>query len=247
MLVFNSNNNLPPLRKAKIAHSETYLKKSVTLGHAYNQPLPMPMRSDGMPDWDAPDLGAFVSFVLERGPLKGKVVILKRLPNGMYVIAEDKFHAKDDANREKDKSKLRKEESSEHQSYTDPAKELETSDNYGTVEKSRPFSKGEFQNQKKYQNPKGGLNAAGRAAAKRSGHNLKPPVLKAKSLSDMKRQYSFLSRMSGNPGPERDKDGKPTRLLLSLQVWGASSKADAKKKAAALKSKIESMEQKQKG
>jgi len=36
--------------------------------------------------------------------------------------------------------------------------------------------------------------------------------------------------MSGNPGPEY-KDGKPTRLLLSLRVWGASSKADAKAKA----------------
>ena len=32
------------------------------------------------------------------------------------------------------------------------------------------------------------------------------------------------------PGPEK-KDGKPTRLLLSLQAWGASSKADAKAKA----------------
>jgi hypothetical protein len=36
--------------------------------------------------------------------------------------------------------------------------------------------------------------------------------------------------MSGMPGPEY-KDGKPTRLLLSLRAWGASSKADAKAKA----------------
>jgi len=35
------------------------------------------------------------------------------------------------------------------------------------------------------------------------------------------------------PGPER-KNGKPTRLLLSLQAWGASSKADARRKAAAI-------------
>jgi hypothetical protein len=40
--------------------------------------------------------------------------------------------------------------------------------------------------------------------------------------------------MAGMPGPERDEKGKPTRLLLSLQAWGASSKADAKKKAAAI-------------
>jgi hypothetical protein len=40
--------------------------------------------------------------------------------------------------------------------------------------------------------------------------------------------------MGGMPGPERKPDGSPTRLLLSLQAWGASSKADAKKKAAAI-------------
>jgi hypothetical protein len=40
--------------------------------------------------------------------------------------------------------------------------------------------------------------------------------------------------MGGMPGPEYDKDGKPTRLLLSLRAWGASSKADAKKKAKAI-------------
>ena len=57
---------------------------------------------------------------------------------------------------------------------------------------------------KEGQNPKGGLNAKGRA--------------------------SFLARMGGNDGPEY-KDGKPTRLLLSLNAWGASSKADAKEKA----------------
>lgn len=102
--------------------------------------------------------------------------------------------------------------------------------------------KSEFVKKKEYENPKGGLNAAGRAAAKRSGHNLQPPVLKATSLKEMKRQYSFLSRMSGNPGPEYDKDGKPTRLLLSLKVWGANSKAAAKKKAAKLKKQIQKIE-----
>jgi hypothetical protein len=39
--------------------------------------------------------------------------------------------------------------------------------------------------------------------------------------------------MGNMPGPER-KDGKPTRLLKSLQAWGASSKADAKAKAKAI-------------
>jgi hypothetical protein len=40
--------------------------------------------------------------------------------------------------------------------------------------------------------------------------------------------------MGGAPGPERKPNGEPTRLLLSLNAWGASSKADAKKKAAAI-------------
>jgi hypothetical protein len=34
------------------------------------------------------------------------------------------------------------------------------------------------------------------------------------------RQISFISRMKGNDGPLRDKDGKQTRKLLSLKVWG---------------------------
>jgi hypothetical protein len=37
--------------------------------------------------------------------------------------------------------------------------------------------------------------------------------------------------MGNMPGPEM-KGGEPTRLLLSLKAWGASSKADAKAKAA---------------
>ena len=58
------------------------------------------------------------------------------------------------------------------------------------------------------QNPKGGLNAKGRRA-------------------------SFLARMGNMPGPEY-KNGEPTRLLLSLRAWGASSKADARSKAKAI-------------
>ena len=78
-------------------------------------------------------------------------------------------------------------------------------------------------------NPKGGLNARGRASARRQGMNLKAPV----KSGDNPRRASFLARMGGMRGPERDAKGKPTRLLLSLRAWGASSKADAKRKAAA--------------
>ena len=83
---------------------------------------------------------------------------------------------------------------------------------------------------KEGQNPKGGLNAKGRASAKAEGSNLKPPV----KGGDNPRRASFLARMGNMPGPERKPNGEPTRLLLSLQAWGASSKADAKKKAAAI-------------
>ena len=78
-------------------------------------------------------------------------------------------------------------------------------------------------------NPKGDLNEAGRRSAKAEGMNLKRPV----RSGDNPRRASFLARMGGMPGPEY-KDGKPTRLTLSLRAWGASSKADAKKKAAAI-------------
>ena len=77
-------------------------------------------------------------------------------------------------------------------------------------------------------NPKGGLNAKGRASYKKG--TLKPPVKKG----DNPRRASFLARMGGMRGPEKDAKGKPTRLLLSLRAWGASSKADAKRKASAI-------------
>ena len=88
---------------------------------------------------------------------------------------------------------------------------------------------------KKYQNPSGGLNAAGRAYYKRTeGANLKRPV----KSGDNPRRASFLARIAGNSGPERDSKGKPTRLLLSLQAWGASSKADARRKSAAISKRL---------
>ena len=81
---------------------------------------------------------------------------------------------------------------------------------------------------KEGKNPKGGLNAKGRASYK--GGTLKAPV----KSGDNPRRASFLARMGGARGPERDSKGKPTRLLLSLRAWGASSKADAKAKARAI-------------
>ena len=77
--------------------------------------------------------------------------------------------------------------------------------------------------------PSGGLNDKGRASAKAEGMNLKARV----KSGDNPRRASFLARMGNMPGPER-KDGEPTRLLLSLNAWGADSKADAQAKAKAI-------------
>jgi hypothetical protein len=78
----------------------------------------------------------------------------------------------------------------------------------------------------------GGLNEKGRRSYEREnpGSDLKAPV----KSGDNPRRASFLARMGNMPGPERDKDGEPTRLLKSLMAWGANSKADAKKKASAI-------------
>ena len=79
-------------------------------------------------------------------------------------------------------------------------------------------------------NPKGGLNAKGRSSYNaETGGNLKAPV----KSGDNPRRASFLSRMGNMAGAEY-KDGEPTRLLLSLKAWGATSKADAKAKAKAI-------------
>jgi len=73
---------------------------------------------------------------------------------------------------------------------------------------------------KEGQDPQGGLNAKGRASAKAEGSNLKAPVKgAAKTPEQKKRQGSFLVRMGSAAGP-LEKDGKKTRLKLSLEAWG---------------------------
>lgn len=72
------------------------------------------------------------------------------------------------------------------------------------------------------------MNQKGRDSYK--GGTLKAPV----KGGDNPRRASFLARMAGMKGPERDEKGEPTRLLLSLKAWGASSKADARAKARAI-------------
>lgn len=78
---------------------------------------------------------------------------------------------------------------------------------------------------KEHQNPEGGLNAKGRAAAKAQGHNLKPPVSKEqaqKSEMAAARRRSFCARMEGmkkqmtGAKTARDPD---SRINKSLRKW----------------------------
>jgi len=79
---------------------------------------------------------------------------------------------------------------------------------------------------KEGKNPKGGLNAAGVVSYREQnpGSKLqtavttKPSKLKPGS-KDAKRRKSFCARMSGMPGPMKDKKERPTRKALSLKRW----------------------------
>ena len=83
---------------------------------------------------------------------------------------------------------------------------------------------------KKYQNPEGGLNAAGRAYFKRKeGANLKAPVGgKPKSDREKARKVSFAARFAGMKGPMKDEKGRPTRKALALKKWGFGCVAAAR-------------------
>lgn len=73
---------------------------------------------------------------------------------------------------------------------------------------------------KEGKDPKGGLNAKGRASYnKEHGANLKAPAPHPANEKDAARRKSFCARMSGMPGPMKDEKGKPTRKALSLRAW----------------------------
>lgn len=78
---------------------------------------------------------------------------------------------------------------------------------------------------KEGQNPKGGLNAKGRASAKAQGSNLKAPV---KSGTNPRR-VSFAARFAGMAGPMKKPNGEPTRKALALKAWGFGSVEAARK------------------
>lgn len=76
---------------------------------------------------------------------------------------------------------------------------------------------------KEGKNPKGGLNAKGRASAKAQGMNLKPPAPKAKAgTKDAARRKSFCARMSGMKKKltsEKTRNDPDSRINKSLRAW----------------------------
>ncbi len=75
---------------------------------------------------------------------------------------------------------------------------------------------------KEGKNPKGGLNAKGRASYNKANPGkpgLKAPAPNPKTEKDAKRRKSFCARMSGMPGAMKDEKGKPPRKALSLKAW----------------------------
>ena len=72
------------------------------------------------------------------------------------------------------------------------------------------------------QDPKGGLNAKGRASAKAQGMNLKPPAPNPKTDKDKGRRKSFCARMSGMKAKltsEKTKRDPNSRINKSLRAW----------------------------
>jgi hypothetical protein len=75
---------------------------------------------------------------------------------------------------------------------------------------------------KEGKDPKGGLNAKGRASAKAQGMNLKPPAPTPKTEKDKARRKSFCARMSGMKAKltsEKTKRDPDSRINKSLRAW----------------------------
>ena len=75
---------------------------------------------------------------------------------------------------------------------------------------------------KEGKDPKGGLNAKGRASAKAQGMNLKPPAPKPKTKKDAARRKSFCARMSGMKAKntsEKTKNDPNSRINKSPRAW----------------------------
>jgi len=75
---------------------------------------------------------------------------------------------------------------------------------------------------KEGKDPKGGLNAKGRASAKAQGMNLKPPAPSPKTKEAAGRKASFCSRMEGMKAKltsEKTARDPDSRINKSLRAW----------------------------
>lgn len=75
---------------------------------------------------------------------------------------------------------------------------------------------------KEGKDPKGGLNAKGRASAKKQGMDLKPPAPHPKTEKDKGRRASFCARMEGMKSKltgEKAKKDPNSRINKSLKAW----------------------------
>ena len=75
---------------------------------------------------------------------------------------------------------------------------------------------------KEGKDPKGGLNAKGRASAKAQGMNLTPPAPNPKTDKDAARRKSFCSRMNGMKKKltsEKTRNDPNSRINKSLRAW----------------------------
>ena len=75
---------------------------------------------------------------------------------------------------------------------------------------------------KEGKNPKGGLNAKGRASAKKQGMNLKPPAPNPKTKKVAYRRKSYCSRMKGMKSKltsAKTANDPNSRINKSLRAW----------------------------
>ena len=87
------------------------------------------------------------------------------------------------------------------------------------------MAKSEAWQRKEGKNPKGGLNAKGRASYNRANPGkpgLKPPAPNPKTEKDAGRRKSFCARMSGMKSKltsEKTKNDPNSRINKSLRAW----------------------------
>jgi hypothetical protein len=75
---------------------------------------------------------------------------------------------------------------------------------------------------KEGQNPKGGLNAKGRASLRAQGHDIKAPAPNPKTKKDAARRKSFCARMSGMKAKltsQKTASDPNSRINKSLRAW----------------------------